>query len=146
MGQLPITVRGHLGKSPIHLGVTLLVRPDIPFFHFGLCLHQHLGAVLECFRLLGVLQGVKVVLLVLLDLWYGIRDAPRLLFEAFHVVSRFLARLRVVLGQVQVQGRGAERLRTIVVILVILLTLVVDCLRHLKLHAKVVEITDASLV
>ena len=146
MGQLPITVGGCVSKSPIHLSVTLLVRPDIPFVHFGLGLHQHLGAVLESFRLLGVLQGMKVVLLVLLDLRYGIRDAPGLLFEAFHVVSRFLTRLRVVLGEVEVEGRGAERLRTVVVILVFLLTLVVDCLRHLKLHAKVVQVADASLV
>jgi hypothetical protein len=119
------------------------VRPDIPFVHFGLSLHQHLGAVLEGFWLLGVLEGVKVVLLVLLDFRYGIRDAPGLLFETFHVVSRFLTRLRVVLGEVQVEGRGAERLRTVVVILVFLLTLVVDCLRHLKLHAKVVQVPNA---
>jgi hypothetical protein len=143
VGQLPITVGGDLGESPIHLSVTLLVRPDIPFVHFGLSLHQHLGAVLEGFWLLGVLEGVKVVLLVLLDFRYGIRDAPGLLFETFHVVSRFLTRLRVVLGEVQVEGRGAERLRTVVVILVFLLTLVVDCLRHLKLHAKVVQVPNA---
>jgi len=104
VGQLPITVGGHLGKSPIHLGVTLLVRSDIPFVNFGLGLHQHFGAVLESFRLLGVLQGMKVVLLVLLDFRYGIRDAPVLLFETLHVVSRFLTRLRVVLGELQVEG------------------------------------------
>ena len=132
-----------MGESSIHLSVTLLVRPDIPFVHFGLGLHQHLGTVLESFKLLGVLEGVKVVLLVLLDFRYGIRDAPGLLFETFHVVSRFLTRLRVVLGEVQVEGRGAERLRTVVVILVFLLTLVVDCLRHLKLHAKVVQVPNA---
>lgn len=89
---------------------------------------------------------MKVVLLVLLDFRYGIRDAPGLLLEAFHVVSRFMTRLRVVLGQVEVEGRGAERLRTVVVILVFLLTLIVDCLRDLKLHAKVVEVANASLV
>ena len=69
MSQLAITVRCGLGESPIHLGVTLLVRPDIPFVNFGLGLRQNQGAVLECFRLLGVLQGVKVVLLVLLNFW-----------------------------------------------------------------------------
>lgn len=143
MGQLPITVGGDLSESSIHLGITLLVRPDIPFVNFGLGLHQHLGAILECFRLVGVLQGMKVALLVLLDFWYGIRDASGLLLEAFHVVSRFLTRLRVVLGEVQVEGRGAERLSTVVLILVFLLTIVVDGLRHLKLHAKVVQVTDA---
>jgi hypothetical protein len=104
VGQLSIAVSGHLGKSPIHLGVTLLVRPDIPFVNFGLGLHQHFGAVLESFGLLGVLQGMKVVLFVLLDFRYGIRDAPGLFFETLHVVSRFLTRLRVLLGQVQVEG------------------------------------------
>jgi hypothetical protein len=86
---------------------------------------------------------MKVVLLVLLDFWYGIRDASGLLLEAFHVVSRFLTRLRIVLGEVQVEGRRAERLSSVVLILVFLLTIVVDGLRHLKLHAKVVQVTDA---
>ena len=102
MSQLAITVRCGLGESPIHLGVTLLVRSDIPLVNFGLSLRQNQGAVLECFRLLGVLQGVEVVLLVLLDFWDGICDASGILLEAFHVVSLFLTCLRIVLGDVQV--------------------------------------------
>ena len=146
MGQLPITVRGDTGEGPIHLSVTLLMRTDIPFVHFGLGFHQHQGAVLECFGLLGVLQGVEVMHLVLLYLRDGIRDASGLLFEALHVVTGFMIDLRAVLGEVQVKGRGAERLRTVVVILFFLLALVVDCLRDLKLHARGAHVIHAYLV
>jgi hypothetical protein len=40
------------------------------------------------------------MLLVLLDLWDGIRDAPGLLLKAFHVVTRLMINLRAVLGEV----------------------------------------------
>jgi hypothetical protein len=72
---------------------------------------------------------MEVMLLVLLNLRDGIRDAPGLILEALHVVTRFMINLRAVLGEVQVKGRRAERLRTVVVILFFLLALVVDCLR-----------------
>jgi len=102
VGQLPITVRGDTGEGPIHLGLTLLMRPDIPFVHFGLGFHQHQGAVLECFGLLRVFQCVEVMLLVLLYFRDGICDAPGLLLEALHVVTLFMINLRAVLGEVQV--------------------------------------------
>ena len=100
MGQLPITVGGDSSESPIHFGVTLLVRPDIPLVHFGLGFHQHLGAVLQCFALLWVLQGVEVMLLVFLDLGDRISDASGLILKAFHVVTWFMIHLRAVLGEV----------------------------------------------
>ena len=100
MGQLPIAVRGDTSEGPIHLGVTLMVRPDIPFVHFGLGFHQHQRAVLKFFGLLGVFQGVEVMFLVLLYLRDGIRDASGLLLETLHVVTRFMINLRAVLGEV----------------------------------------------
>ena len=87
---------------------------------------------------------MEVVLLVFRHFRDGISDAPGLLIQAFHVVTRLLARLRVVFGEVQVQGGGAERLPAVVVILVFLLTFIVDGLRHLKLHVRVAQATDAG--